>query len=73
MTSTAPDSVDLAVQGMTCMGCVNSVKKVPTAIDGVQSADMSLEKAQATVVHDAARARPARLKAAIEDAGYEAA
>ena len=61
------------ITGMTCMGCVASVKKVLTAIDGVQSADVSLEKAQATIGYDAARARPAQFKTAIEDAGYEAA
>ena len=61
------------ITGMTCMGCVASVKKVLTAIDGVQSVDVSLEKAQATIGYDAARARPAQFKTAIEDVGYEAA
>lgn len=61
------------VTGMTCMGCAASVKKVLTAISGVQSVDVSLEKAQATIGYDAARARPAQFKTAIEDAGYEAA
>jgi copper chaperone len=61
------------ITGLTCMGCVASVKKVLTAIDGVQSVDVSLEKAQATIGYDAARARPAQFKTAIEDAGYEAA
>ncbi len=63
----------MRVTGMTCMGCVNSVKKVLNAVDGVQSAEVSLEKAQATVVYDAARAQPVQLKRAIEDAGFEAA
>ncbi len=43
----------MKVSGMTCMGCVNSVKKVLHAIDGVHSAEVSLEPAQATVVYDA--------------------
>ena len=59
------------VNGMTCMGCVSSVKKVLAAIDGVHSVDVSLEKAQATVVYDAARAQPAQFKTAVLDAGYE--
>jgi copper chaperone len=63
----------MKITGMTCMGCVNSVKKVLNAIDGVQSSDVSLEKAQATVVYDAARAQPAQFKRAVEDAGFEAA
>ena len=61
------------ITGMTCMGCVASVKKVLTAIDGVQSVDVSLEKAQATIGYDATRVRPAQFKTTIEDAGYEAA
>lgn len=61
------------INGMTCMGCVASVKKVLTALDGVQSVDVSLEKAQATIGYEAARVRPAQFKTAIEDAGFEAA
>jgi copper chaperone len=61
------------ITGMTCNGCVASVKKVLTAIDGVQNVDVSLEQAQATIGYDAARAKPAQFKTAIEDAGFEAA
>ena len=61
------------ISGMTCMGCVNSVKKVLTALDGVQRVDVVLEKAQATIVYDAARAGPGQFRTAIEDAGFEAA
>jgi copper chaperone len=66
------ETTAMKVSGMTCMGCVNSVKKVLHAIDGVQSADVSLEAASATVVYDAARAQPAQFKRAIEEAGFEA-
>jgi len=61
------------ISGMTCMGCVSSVKKVLTALDGVRSVDVALEKAQATILYDPARADPGRFKTAIEDAGFEAA
>jgi copper chaperone len=60
------------ISGMTCMGCVSSVKKVLTALDGVQSVDVALDKAQATIVYDVARANPGQFKTAIEDAGFEA-
>ncbi len=63
----------MKINGMTCMGCVNSVKKVLTALDGVQSVDVALDQAQATIVYDTARANPGQFKAAIEDAGFEAA
>ena len=62
----------MKITGMTCMGCVNSVKKVLNALDGVHSSEVSLEQAQATVVYDAARAQPAQFKRAVEDAGFEA-
>ncbi len=67
------ETATLKVSGMTCTGCVNSVKKVLTALDGVQSVDVALEQAQATIVYDAARANPGQFKTAIEDAGFEAA
>lgn len=66
------ETATLKVNGMTCMGCVNSVKKVLTAVDGVQSVDVALETAQATIVYDAARANPGQFKTAVEDAGFEA-
>ena len=67
------ETASIKITGMTCMGCADSVKKVLTAIDGVQSVGVSLDKAQATVVYDAARAKPAQFKTAVEDAGYAAA
>lgn len=67
------ETVTLKVTGMTCMGCVGSVKHVLQDVDGVKAVDVSLDKAQATVQYDAAVAGPAQFKAAIEDAGYEAA
>jgi copper chaperone len=70
---TIMETVTLKVTGMTCMGCVGSVKRVLQGIDGVAAVEVSLDQAQATVQFDAKRANPTQLKAAIEDAGYEAA
>lgn len=67
------ETTAIKIGGMTCMGCVASVKKVLNAVAGVQSAEVSLDTAQATVVYDAARAGPAQFKRAVEDAGFEAA
>ncbi|HXD51302.1 MAG TPA: heavy-metal-associated domain-containing protein [Burkholderiales bacterium] len=63
----------MKIDGMTCMGCVKSVQKVLAGIAGVQSVEVSLEQAQATVAYDPARAKPSEFKRAVEDAGYEAA
>lgn len=61
----------LKVKGMTCMGCVASVKRVLQAIDGVKAVDVSLGEARATLQYDGAVTGPARFKAAVEEAGYE--
>jgi copper chaperone len=61
----------LGVRGMTCGGCVASVKRVLEALPGVHSADVSLANATATIRHDAAETDVGRLKTAIEGAGFE--
>jgi copper chaperone len=58
---------------MTCGGCVHSVKNVLERIQGVTSAEVSLEKAQATVTYDPAKADVNRMKEAVTDAGYQVA
>jgi copper chaperone len=63
----------LKVGGMTCQGCARSVTRVLQGLEGVASAEVSLDAAQAKVTFDPARIDLARLKAAIEQAGYEAA
>lgn len=67
------ETAKIAVKGMTCMGCVASVKRVLGAIDGVAQADVSLEPAQAQVAYDPARTNLHAIKAAITDAGYDVA
>ncbi|WP_025041908.1 heavy-metal-associated domain-containing protein [Nitrosospira briensis] len=61
----------IKIKGMTCMGCVNSVKSVLEKIPGVDSADVSLEQKQVTIQYDAATTKPNQLKDAIEGAGFE--
>lgn len=40
------------IKGMTCGGCVNSVKTVLEKIQGVHAVEVSLENGQATIQHD---------------------
>lgn len=61
----------LKVNGMTCGGCVRSVKNVLESIQGVTSAEVSLEKAQASVTYDPTKADVNRMKEAVTDAGYQ--
>jgi copper chaperone len=64
------NTIQLSVTGMTCGGCVNSVRNVLAALPGVQSVEVTLNPGQALVVYDPARIAPAALKQAIIDAGF---
>ena len=64
--------VIVKVGGMTCQGCVRSVKKVLEVIPGVEQAEVSLEPGQAHVSLDPAQTGLEAFKTAIADAGYEA-
>jgi copper chaperone len=61
----------IKIEGMTCMGCVNSVKSVLEKIPGVGSAEVSLEQKQVTIQYNAATTKPTQFKNAIEGAGFE--
>jgi copper chaperone len=59
------------IEGMTCMGCVNSVKNVLEKIPGVAGVEISLDRKQATIHYDDAAANTDQFRKAIGDAGFE--
>ncbi len=61
-----------AVEGMTCEGCVGTVKAALSELEGVESVDVSLEKKQAVVVGSPGKVSEQAVVAAIEAAGYKA-
>jgi copper chaperone len=65
------ETTTLKISGMTCSGCVASVQRVLSALDGVTRADVSLDRNEASVSYEPGRVTPDDLKAAIEDAGYD--
>ncbi len=65
------ETITLNIKGMTCMGCVRSVKNVLEPVSGVTSVDVSLEAGQATITFDPSKTNIAQFKTAIQDAGYE--
>lgn len=67
------EQLTLKVGGMTCQGCVRSVKQVLESQPGVEGAEVSLEQGEARVRFDPSRASVATLRSAVEDAGFEAA
>ena len=62
----------IKVGGMSCQGCVKNVTGVLQALPGVGDVVVSLEAGEARVSHDATKTDVAALRAAIEDAGFDA-
>ena len=62
----------VGVAGMSCQGCVKNVTGVLKALPGVEDVQVSLEGAAATVRHDPAKVSVEALRAAVEDAGFDA-
>jgi copper chaperone len=63
------DATTLKVTGMTCNHCVMAVTKALKKVPGVESADVSLDKAQAIVKGST---DTQALIAAVKEEGYEA-
>ncbi len=62
-------TVDLAIEGMTCASCVARVERALTAVPGVVSANVNLATERATVT---GTADAALLQNAVETVGYGA-
>src|SRR5688572_4053173 len=65
-----PETLDLAVEGMTCASCVARVEKALRRVPGVVEASVNLATETATVRSEAPVAEAAI--AAVRKAGYEA-
>ncbi|MEW5788695.1 MAG: heavy metal-associated domain-containing protein [Pseudomonadota bacterium] len=63
----------LNVTGMRCMGCVNSVKNLVSALPGVASVEVDLASGRVEISHDPARADLPAIRQAIESGGFQVA
>ncbi len=63
-------TITLVVKGMSCMGCVKSVKGVLEAIKGVKSVDVDLASGKTIVEYDMPM-DVTLFDKAIEEAGFE--
>jgi copper chaperone CopZ len=64
-------TITLNVTGMSCEGCADSVRSALTQLEGVQSADVSLDEKKAVLaVEDTVQATD--LVGAVGAAGYQA-
>lgn len=65
-----PETLTYTVPGMTCGHCESAVKRELEAVGGVESVDVDLETKLVSVSGE--RLDDAALRAAIDEAGYEA-
>ena len=66
------ETANIAIEGMTCEGCVKSVTRTLQGVPGVERVEVFLDEGRAEVAYDPGKAGLADLKRAIERAGYEA-
>lgn len=62
----------ITVTGMHCSGCAERVSKVLHDLEGVRSAEVSLDQEQAKVTYDEDHVEFPQMREAIEQAGYQA-
>nr|KAF6427187.1 ATPase copper transporting beta [Rousettus aegyptiacus] len=65
-------TVVLAIAGMTCASCVQSIEGLISQREGVQQISVSLAKGTGTILCDPSVINPEELRAALEDMGFEA-
>jgi len=65
-------SVELPVEGMSCMACVAKVKNALSGIDGIDDINVSLENNNATFRYNPQKTSLAKIKQAIDESGYKA-
>ena len=69
-TAVANKTVTLAIEGMTCTGCENTIQEAVTKIDGVNSIKASHLDSTAVVSFDESKTSIAAIGDAINEAGY---
>ena len=66
----APQTVTLAVPGMTCAACPITVKTAIAKVAGVNKVDVNFDKREAVVTFDDTKTSVQKLAQATENAGY---
>jgi copper chaperone len=61
----------LNVDGMSCEHCVRAITTAVGGLDGVGGVSVDLESKTVTVTHDPSRSPLDKIKAEIEDQGYD--
>ena len=71
MTDGINPVIRLPIRGMVSEGCVESVKNALESVEGVENANVSLDKHEARVTYDPALTTKNRLHKAVQSAGYD--
>ncbi|RWE19263.1 MAG: heavy metal translocating P-type ATPase, partial [Mesorhizobium sp.] len=66
------DTLEFAIEGMTCASCVGRIEKALKAVAGVTDATVNLATERATVRVATGSVEPATLESAVAAAGYKA-
>ena len=69
--TTAPATLDLGVEGMTCASCVSRVERALKKVPGVTDATVNLATESARVTFAPADGIEAQIRRAVRNAGYE--
>ena len=64
----AESTATLRIEGLLCTACAANVRRRLERVAGVRSAEVDLERGEARVAYDGARATPEALAAAVEGA-----
>jgi copper chaperone len=65
------ETITFKVGGMSCMGCVNSVKRLLSQLPGVARVDVDLASGRVEVDYDPTMTDPDLLGKTIVDGGYQ--
>ncbi|KAI8644072.1 hypothetical protein BD408DRAFT_414017 [Parasitella parasitica] len=73
LPAVSTQKIVLCVQGMTCQSCVKSITKACAHLDGIESIDVNLEDALATVIYQPSMTTPQIIMDVIEECGFDVA
>jgi copper chaperone CopZ len=66
-------SLELTIQGMHCDGCAATIEALLGREPGVKAASVSFSAGKGRILYDPGSTSPARLTAAVRQAGYRVA
>lgn len=71
-STVATDTVNMKIEGMSCAGCASSLKSALQKVKGVQNAEVSFEKKEATVVIEKGKVKESELTDSVKKSGFKA-